>query len=857
MLTNTVYDDFKSRVWCTYREQYAPILSMSHDQLIPNADAYYGAFAQSESGATQPQTTPPASRQTAGAWGWVKGGERGLTSDAGWGCMLRTGQSMLANALIHLHLGRDWRVPTQKPNLHPRTPLELAELEAYSTYVRILSWFMDDPSPVSPFSVHRFALIGKELGKEVGEWFGPSTAAGALKTLANSFPPCGLSVVSAADGSVFRSEVYQASNLPTDWNVGSRPSRPNSYHRMSWGGKAVLIVIPTRLGLDGVNPMYYDDIKVSTCARLHLADSQALFTWPQSVGIAGGRPSSSYYFVASQANSLFYLDPHFTRPAVSLHVPPASVGLPPIQIPRSAQRTPCTSAPDSEVSADIMEEREEEEREDDAGGASEAAQSGTSPAAPPPRLDVVDVDREPRSPRKLQRRFNSSQPLRVPSTPPPRDNADLPGTSTPAQGVPQGSPQQSAFPSPGDHYSSTDSSIQSSPARPASTLPVDHQTAWYASAYSEAALKTFHCERVKKLPLSGLDPSMLLGFLCTSEAEFDDFCDRVSRLPHKFFNVQDEPPTWSDAESGLESVSEPDPDSDGDFNDDDEFDEDEDVEFGRMGHRYVSNATVVPRYNNRLSRHSHTYSTSTTSSYGGSVIHDAIGTLSCTSSDDLEGGSVETPMEPPTQPLPSLSTIQLDDDESFEQQELPSRLPSSQTLRAFPRLSDVGDAPQEHIIPPPRKRSLTALSATGPAGVPSKALPVIMQHADPDSTPTPKVHDEKVSQLADRVVESNHQDGTQGDYNFPKDDTVRDLASKARGESSESETDDDEHRGEHDIATPSATAPPKSEEADRRRSVHTEESFEEEDSLVIIDKDEDAESANGHRTEPDIKPEQT
>ena len=25
------------------------------------------------------------------------------------------------------------------------------------------------------------ALIGKELGKEVGEWFGPSTAAGALK----------------------------------------------------------------------------------------------------------------------------------------------------------------------------------------------------------------------------------------------------------------------------------------------------------------------------------------------------------------------------------------------------------------------------------------------------------------------------------------------------------------------------------------------------------------------------------------------------------------------------------------------------------------------------------------------------
>lgn len=739
-LTVLVYDDFKSRVWCTYREQYAPILTMPHDQLIPNADAYFGAFAQNE-GLSHSQTMMPSRQSGGGAWGWVKGGERGLTSDAGWGCMLRTGQSMLANALIHLHLGRGWRVPTQKPSVHPRTPLELAELEAYSTYVRVLSWFMDDPSPLCPFSVHRFALIGKELGKEVGEWFGPSTAAGALKTLANSFPPCGLSVVSAADGSVFRSEVYQASNLPTDWTTGAKPSRPNSYHRMSWGGKAVLIVIPTRLGLDGVNPMYYDDIKVSSMSGCMVSNPQALFTWPQSVGIAGGRPSSSYYFVASQANSLFYLDPHFTRPAVPLRVPPASAGLPPVQVPRSAQRTPCTSAPHSEVSADILEEREEEEHEDDVDSISDDG-LGDDPSIPRPRVDVVDVDHaarfETRHPLRRDRRFNPSQPLRVPSTPPPRGSVDLDEPTTPTLSAPHGSPQQSPFAPPATHtrYSSTDSSIQSSPSRAASALPVDPQTSWYASAYSETALKTFHCDRVKKLPLSGLDPSMLLGFLCTNEAEFEDFCERVSRLPHKFFNVQDEPPTWSDAESGLESVSEPDPDSDGEFNDD-EFEDDGDMEFGRMGHRYVSNATVVPRYSNRHSQHSHTFSTSTTSSHGGNASHDAIGALSCNSSEDFDSGSVETPMEHGSRPLPSIATIQLDDDESFEQQqhELPPRLPSSQTLRAFPRLSADGDSPQHHIIPPPRKRSLTALSSKGPAGVPSKPLPVIMQHADPDTTP--------------------------------------------------------------------------------------------------------------------------
>jgi cysteine protease ATG4 len=50
-----------------------------------------------------------------------------------------------------------------------------------ASYVQIISWFMDDPSAICPFSVHRMALVGKQLGKEIGEWFGPSTAAGAIK----------------------------------------------------------------------------------------------------------------------------------------------------------------------------------------------------------------------------------------------------------------------------------------------------------------------------------------------------------------------------------------------------------------------------------------------------------------------------------------------------------------------------------------------------------------------------------------------------------------------------------------------------------------------------------------------------
>jgi cysteine protease ATG4 len=52
----------------------------------------------------------------------------------------------------------------------------------------------------------------------------------------------------------------------------------------------------------------------------------------------------------------------------------------------------------------------------------------------------------------------------------------------------------------------------------------------YCTAYGAAELKTFHCDRVRKMPLSGLDPSMLIGFLCRDEDDWRDFRKRVSEV---------------------------------------------------------------------------------------------------------------------------------------------------------------------------------------------------------------------------------------------------------------------------------------------------------------------------------------
>ena len=73
-------------------------------------------------------------------------------------------------------------------------------------------------------------------------------------------------------------------------------------------------------------------------------------------------------------------------------------------------------------------------------------------------------------------------------------------------------------------------SASTTTATPKSTLPVFAQPRWYASAYAEAQLKTYHCDKVRKIPLSALDPSMLLGFLIRDEADFEDFCKRVAKV---------------------------------------------------------------------------------------------------------------------------------------------------------------------------------------------------------------------------------------------------------------------------------------------------------------------------------------
>ena len=315
---------------------------------------------------------------------------------------------------------------------------------------------MDDPLPFAPFSVQRMALIGKQLGKEVGEWFGPSTAAGAIRTLVGAYPYAGVAVSVASDSVIVKSDVFAASEpaspLPAaGGSLGKKSAGSATSKSATWGSRPVIVLVGIRLGLDGVNPIYHDSVR-------------DLFTFPQSLGIAGGRPSSSYYFLGYQGDSLIYLDPHHTRTAVTPKAVPARHEL----LARSAAGLTLGQPADT------------------------ATSETAAPVEAPPSTLPAD-------------------PFLIAAATAPASSS-IPAYARTVEGP----TSTSAAPAPG----------ASLPGR----AGLDLLAEWFSTAYSPQALQTFHCDKVRKMGFGQLDPSMLLGFLCKNEADWDDFRRRVSNV---------------------------------------------------------------------------------------------------------------------------------------------------------------------------------------------------------------------------------------------------------------------------------------------------------------------------------------
>lgn len=189
-----------------------------------------------------------------------------INTDAGWGCLVRCGQMMLAEAFARTLMGRGWNfIQLECGGVSPEL------------YQGILRLFEDNVSATSPFGLHAMVLAAASLGHPIGQWFSPSLLAHVCRDQSRKTFPVHFLVNPIENGAFYL-----------------------SYLRGMVAVQPLVLMVPMRLGVDVFNLFYLGLVTGS----LEL---------PQSIGIIGGRPGKSYYIVGHQDNELFYLDPHITK----------------------------------------------------------------------------------------------------------------------------------------------------------------------------------------------------------------------------------------------------------------------------------------------------------------------------------------------------------------------------------------------------------------------------------------------------------------------------------------------------------------------------------------------------------------
>ncbi|RHZ04953.1 hypothetical protein DYB31_011729 [Aphanomyces astaci] len=196
-----------------------------------------------------------------------------FTSDAGWGCMLRSAQMLLCEALLrNLPIHADRRFQWND-----------ASAELPSSVVQVLRSFVDSPSTKCTFGLHRLVQVGMQYDMLPGEWYGPTTAAQVLRDLVNEqthFGNLNLCMYVPQDGVIYTDEVNKLCITSfVEPGVATPSLHPSMFYDPLFNPPQVdvaadwthslLILVPLRLGLDKINATYIPGRHRRTCPCSH------------------------------------------------------------------------------------------------------------------------------------------------------------------------------------------------------------------------------------------------------------------------------------------------------------------------------------------------------------------------------------------------------------------------------------------------------------------------------------------------------------------------------------------------------------------------------------------------------------
>lgn len=175
-----------------------------------------------------------------------------IDSDAGWGCMIRTAQMMLHEAVRRIHGNQ-------------------------------IDLFTDQPT--SAFSIHRICHQGRALGIQPGQWYGPSLIQQAVKPLCKQLN--GVRMVLCQDGTIYLDQIQ----------------------KKLLKKQAVYVSIALRLGLDSITSEYLPSIKemfaIPQCIGMIGGQNDKSLYF---IGIINSHVEPDPY--------LIYLDPHLVQDSV-------------------------------------------------------------------------------------------------------------------------------------------------------------------------------------------------------------------------------------------------------------------------------------------------------------------------------------------------------------------------------------------------------------------------------------------------------------------------------------------------------------------------------------------------------------